>query len=88
MSGQRSIAIVVLVMWVLLGPIAMAFTGCAIMGAMCEGPCGISACGIVAPTVSIAPAPASPAYTVVDGQLPAISVSGLEPPPKSLFRSA
>ena len=88
MSRQRVITILVLAIWVLLGPMAMAFTGCATMGAMCEGPCGASACGIAAPTLSIAPVAASVLYIAADGQLPANVVPGLEPPPKSLSRSA
>jgi hypothetical protein len=31
-----------LMLWVVSGPIGMAFDGCAMMGAMCEAPCGIS----------------------------------------------
>jgi len=88
MNGQRVIAVAVLAVWVLLGPMAMAFTGCATMGAMCEGPCGSSACGIPALTLSGTPAPASAVSVAADGQLPANSARGLEPPPKSFSRSA
>ena len=87
MTTRRAVAMLVLVGWVLLGPVAMAFSGCA-MGAMCEGPCGAAACAIVAPTLSGAPAPASSLEVALDRELPANTPAGLEHPPKSLLRSA
>jgi hypothetical protein len=45
------VAVMTLALWVLSGPIAMAFDGCAMMGAMCEAPCGASSY-IVSPTVT------------------------------------
>jgi len=88
MRSRRAIALCILAVWVLLGPIAMAFDGCAAMGAMCEGPCGISSCAIFTPALSIAPAPASSLYVAADRHLPANALAALELPPKSLSYSA
>ena len=88
MTSRGVIAIVVLAGWVLLGPIAMAFAGCALMGAMCEGPCGSIACGMVAPTLSSAPELVSSFEVAPDRSLPANILAGLYHPPKSLLRSA
>ena len=38
---RRCVVVLVLVAWVLLGPIAMAFDDCPAMMSMCEGPCGV-----------------------------------------------
>ena len=45
------LSVLILVFWLVSGPVAMAFDGCAMMGAMCEAPCGVLSY-IVAPTVS------------------------------------
>lgn len=45
------VAVLTLALWIVSGPIAMAFDGCAMMGAMCEAPCGLSSY-IVAPTIA------------------------------------
>jgi hypothetical protein len=88
MSSRGVVAIVVLALWVLLAPVAMAFSGCASMGAMCEGPCGTTACAIVTPTLSSAPALVAVFDVAIDRELPANTPAGLEHPPKSLLRSA
>ena len=86
MSSRRVVAILILTAWVLLGPVAMAFSGCGSMGAMCEGTCA-SACAIVDPSVSSVPALASPLELARDREPPANTPTDLEHPPKSL-RSA
>jgi hypothetical protein len=88
MSSRCVIAVLVLAIWVLLGPIAMAFSGCAVMGAMCEGPCGTTACAIAAPTMSGALGLLSSFEVTADRELPANIPAGLEHPPKSLLHSA
>src|SRR3989441_12692911 len=45
------LSVLILVLWLVSGPVAMAFDGCALMGAMCEAPCGVLSY-IVAPTGS------------------------------------
>lgn len=88
MSSRRVVVLCILVMWALVGPIAMAFDGCAAMGAMCEGPCGISSFATFIPVLSIALADVSPVHVAADLHLPANAVAGPEPPPKFLSRSA
>src|SRR5438876_7850566 len=45
------LSVLILVLWLVSGPVAMAFDGCAMMGAMCEAPCGVLSY-IVAPTTT------------------------------------
>src|SRR6266566_8520699 len=40
-SGRRLLILLTLALWVIAGPVGMAFDGCAMMGAMCEAPCGV-----------------------------------------------
>lgn len=82
MRTGRVLAAVVLVFWVLAGPLAIAFCSCA---AMCEGPCGVASCPVqihksewVMPLVALV----TPAVTA---HPPATSLRVLEPPPKSLL---
>ena len=88
MNTRGAVAILVLAVWVLLGPVAMAFAGCATMAAMCEGPCGTATCVAVAPTLSSAPDGVSSLEAAPDRSLPANILASLEHPPKSLLRSA
>jgi hypothetical protein len=55
MTSRHVLTLVVLAIWIMAGPIAMAFDGCAAMGAMCEGPCGSTACSITALPVAAVP---------------------------------
>jgi len=78
-----------LVLWVVSGPVGMAFDGCAMMGAMCEAPCGAlsyiaapraTGLAILQPLAYLEPSASSP---------PAIINTGpLTPPPKSALLSA
>lgn len=88
MSFRGTVALVVLLGWVLLGPIAMAFDACGTMAAMCEGPCGVLACAVAPPTISIAPTPVSSVPLAAAPRLPASTLAGLEHPPRSLLLSA
>ncbi len=87
MNSWRVVAVLVLAIWILLGPVAMAFSGCS-MGAMCEGPCGTGACAAATPTLSSAPGAVSPVELAPNRQLPANTPTGFEHPPKFLLRSA
>lgn len=78
-----------LTLWVISGPIGMAFDGCAMMSAMCEAPCGISSyiSGQVITGISgLQPL----AYLALQSAAhpPIVPVSPLTPPPKSPLRSA
>ena len=90
MSSRGTIVVIlVLAAWVLLAPIAMAFAGCAVMGGICDGPCGISSCAAIStPTMSSAPAPASSFAIAPERHLPANTAAGLDHPPKSFLLSA
>ena len=85
MTSRRPLVLLVLGLWILLGPIAMAFQDC---DGMCEGPCGVlSAISSAVPNGTklepvreLAP-PARPG-------LPGILSLVLEPPPKSFLLSA
>ena len=78
------LSVLILVLWLVSGPVAMAFDGCAMMGAMCEAPCGVLSY-IVAPTVTDVAALQPLAYLESRStQQPArISAAPLTPPPKS-----
>ena len=84
-TGIRPLlSVLILVLWLVSGPVAMAFDGCAMMGAMCEAPCGVLSY-IVAPPVSNVAALQPLAYLESRStQQPArISAAPLTPPPKS-----
>ena len=60
MSARYLATVVVLLVWAFFGPLAVAFGGCAGMGAICEGPCGTTPCA------GLIPASAWPAPPVSD----------------------
>ena len=81
--------ILTLALWVVSGPVGMAFDGCAMMGAMCEAPCGVSSY-IAGPVVTDLADLQSFAYLATPStvQPPIVSASPLTPPPKSTLLSA
>ena len=84
MKRRRALTLFVLALWLLLGPVSMAFDGCLLMGALCDGgPCGASSNTVCAP----APAIGLEAVAYLDAaprsELPATMPTALEPPPKS-----
>lgn len=88
MSSRRVITIFALAIWVLIGPVAMAFGGCAVMSAMCDGPCGAGTCAVLAPAISAAPVHVSYVQAPIDTHPLTISLAGLDHPPRSPFLSA
>jgi len=83
MSARRITVMLALAVWVLLGPVAMAFDGCTLMGAMCESPCAAMS-WIAVPS----PSGFTPVEVVNAVWLPQVDVVGItadpaEPPPKS-----
>ena len=79
---HRPFIVLVLMAWLLLGPIAMAFADCPAMMSMCEGPCGALTYVVYAPprvTIPMAVTAVSPPAT---DTLPAVVVTALDPPPK------
>jgi len=78
-----------LTFWVVSGPIGMAFDDCAMMGAMCEAPCGISsyiAGPVVTSIAGLQPLEYLASSSAARPLL--VSVSPLTPPPKPSLRSA
>lgn len=71
-----------LVAWVLLGPIAMAFDDCPAMMSMCEGPCGVLTYVVYAPPSVTAPTSVTAVSPTATRTLPAPVVTALDPPPK------
>ena len=89
MSGQKALAVAILTLWVLLGPIAMAFDGCLLMGTMCDGgPCANVSSTVFAPAPLIGLHPLEVLAPALSSGLPPNSFSSLEPPPKSPLLSA
>jgi hypothetical protein len=87
-AGGRGAAVLVLLLWVLAGPLASAYGPCASMGTMCEAPCGTGARpASVSDGLSILPAVAAVLGTRPD-QLPATTQKVPEPPPKPPFLTA
>ena len=83
-----SLVLGLLIAWVLLGPIGMAFDACGAMMALCEVPCGApSAMLDAAPTLA---ALAAAALVPRPARLhpPTVELGALEPPPKPLRLSA
>ena len=81
-----AVTVVLLLVWGMFVPVAMAADHCAAMGGMCEGPCGASST-VSAPTVPVSTdvvsrAPSMPAPVVPYCERPA-----LERPPKLLALS-
>lgn len=77
-------AVVLLAIWLLLGPVAMAFDGC--MG--CDLPCAQMACALPAPTLAPTPGTVESAALQLDLHPVTSTPSTLELPPKSLLSAA
>jgi hypothetical protein len=79
MTRRRLVVAITLVFWVLLGPVGMAFSGCAMM-ATCGAPCALTSC--VMPSISIQAVPLS--VTFVQAALfssPSSTFMKVPPPP-------
>lgn len=82
MDARRCLVVLVVIAWFVMGPLAMAFDGCAVMGAMCEGPCGISSCAVFPPGPPATPAIVAYLDLPAPEQPGSGSLTALEPPPK------
>ena len=89
MTGKRVLTVAVLMLWLLLGPIAMAFNGCLLMGTLCDGgPCANFSSTAFVPAPLIGPGPIGLLAAVPRLMLTANSPATLEPPPKSPLLAA
>jgi hypothetical protein len=84
MSRRAIAGAVMLAIWLLLGPVAMAFDGC--MG--CELPCAQMACAIAAPVPTAVPSLISLAVPGPELHPMTAIPSTLELPPKALLSAA
>ena len=82
---MRNLMIVLLLMFLIAAPVAMAACGCSGMGAACDAPCS-------APCVSVSPSTGDPVLTPVAAlappeppSMPAGALVVLDTPPKSLL---
>ena len=69
-------------LWVLSAPLAMASNDCMAMGAMCDGPCGASSCVASVPVTLIVVAPVASAEPLAAMNAPEPPRVVLELPPK------
>lgn len=76
--------IVFIAIWLLLGPVAMAFDGCA----GCELPCAQMACALSAPAPSLAPEIMASGVVQVQSAPVSSAPPALELPPKHLLPAA
>jgi hypothetical protein len=85
----RWLTLLILVAWVVLGPIGMAFGSCGAMMALCDGsPCGVvTALMGTTPTIEI-PVPLAETPPMLAQHPITVLHSALEPPPKPLRLSA
>jgi hypothetical protein len=84
----RWVAVIVLIAWLMLGPVGMAFDSCAAMMMLCDGgPCGVVSAVVDAPSFS-APAVSSTTVTARSEEAITVKPSTIEPPPKHVPLSA
>ena len=84
MTGRRVTPLIVLALWVLVGPLAATFA-CAAAGMMCEGPCGVAPCQVeISRSVVVMPLVATLAIPAFD-EPPTPTLRVVDPPPKSLL---
>lgn len=86
--SSRALAVSVAFLWLLAGPIAMAFGGCGTMAAMCEAPCGLGSCALLLTTVVIVLAMIAALPRPAAESAPFCALSVLELPPRSSLRFA
>ncbi len=84
MAMGRVTPLIVLALWVLVGPLAATFA-CAATGMMCEGPCGVAPCPVQVPmNVPVMPVVATLTVAIPDDP-PTPTLRVADPPPKSLL---
>ena len=81
-----AVTVVLLLVWGMFVPVAMATDHCAAMGGMCEGPCGASST-VSAPTVPASTDIVSRALSMPVPAVPHSERPALERPPKFLAPS-
>ncbi len=75
--SKRVVGVLFVAIWLLLGPVAMAFDGCA----GCELPCAQVACALPAPERGLTPQLLVSATAPVESSRVSARPAALEPPP-------
>jgi hypothetical protein len=81
---KRAWGVVFIAIWLLLGPVAMAFDGCA----GCELPCAQMACALSARAPSVAPEVMASGVVEVESAPVSSAPPALELPPKYLLSAS
>jgi hypothetical protein len=81
MSRRRLVTVMVMVLWVLLGPVGMAFSCVGMDG--CDALCGTTSAAMQIPAAVASEAPVQWVGSSLDGHLPLNSGHVLDAPPKS-----
>jgi hypothetical protein len=84
-SSRRQVILVVLLLWTIAGPIAMAFSGCVAMGGMCGSPCALTSCVLSRPPNPISPPLITPVLIQGANYHPMAFIRVPDPPPRSIF---
>jgi hypothetical protein len=88
-APRRLLTLLVIIAWVVLGPVGMAFDACAAMMALCDGgSCGVLSAVLVSVPGLVPLAPLAVTAVSLAGRSPAGAASALDPPPKPGFLSA
>jgi hypothetical protein len=82
--SKRALGVVFVAIWLLLGPVAMAFDGCT----GCELPCAQMACALSAPAASLVPEIMVSAVVQIQSAPVSSAPPALEFPPKHLLSAA
>jgi hypothetical protein len=79
------VVVAVLAVWVLWGSVAVAFDHCAMMGALCEAPCGLGILGLPTVVPSLPRLVPTSVSTLLDPSVPSATPAGLDPVPRFLL---
>jgi hypothetical protein len=86
---RTAVAVMAVLLWALSAPLAMASDSCMAMGAMCEGPCGVSSCITTsAPVVQVAFATIAILSPHVPDDVSTALLALPDPPPRPALHSA
>jgi hypothetical protein len=77
------VVVVLLGVWLLWGSVAVAFDHCAMMGALCEAPCGLGILGLPSVIPSLPQLVPTSVLSPLDQSAPAATPAGLDPVPRS-----
>jgi hypothetical protein len=81
------VTVLLIVVWGMFTPLAMATDHCFLMGGACETPCGASSCLVAAPVsaVIVEPVAVTDAFIPADAPAPLLGVLELPPKPKPVL---